>query len=63
MEQLTIQLGRSGFRPLYRLDEINRCLACGGSHWYVGRVSAECAFCGAALPIAGRDGATRSRAA
>ncbi|MBX9796784.1 hypothetical protein [Sphingomonas sp.] len=45
---------RTGFRPSYRVDEVNRCLGCGKSHWYVGRISAECAFCGVALPISGQ---------
>jgi hypothetical protein len=43
-----------GFHMLYQPDEPNRCLACGRSHWLVGRVSAECGFCSAALPIACR---------
>lgn len=44
--------GRTGYRPSYRVDELNRCPGCGGAQWYVGRITAECAFCGAALPIA-----------
>jgi len=47
-----IQLGRSGFRPAFRLDVPNPCPGCGKSHWYVGRLTAECAFCATALPIA-----------
>lgn len=54
-----IQLGRSGFRPAFRLDEANPCPGCGKSHWYVGRLTAECAFCGTALPIVA--GAVASR--
>lgn len=30
-----------------------RCPGCGRSHWHVGRVSAECAFCSTTLPIEG----------
>lgn len=47
-----IKLGRSGYRPSYRVDDVNRCPGCGGSQWFVGRMTAECAFCGSALPIA-----------
>ena len=41
-----------GYHAVYRQNETNHCLACGRSHWLVGRVSAECGFCGAALPFA-----------
>ena len=44
-------LGR-GYHAVYRENEINHCPGCGRTHWYVGRVSAECGFCGAALPLA-----------
>lgn len=40
-------------RIAYRLSEPNTCPGCGQSHWYVGRMSAECAFCHTALPISG----------
>jgi hypothetical protein len=40
-----------GYQPLYRRDHVNHCPACGRSHWYVGRVSAECGFCFTALPL------------
>lgn len=30
--------------------EVNRCPGCNRSNWYIGRMSAECAFCGTALP-------------
>ncbi|OQW45022.1 MAG: hypothetical protein A4S16_02490 [Proteobacteria bacterium SG_bin6] len=56
-----IILGRTGYRPSFRAEEINRCPGCGGNHWYVGRITAECAFCGSALPIAvtgAREGLT-----
>ncbi len=45
------QLGR-GFMPLYYAGESNHCPGCGGTHWHIGRVSAECARCETALPIA-----------
>jgi hypothetical protein len=41
-----------GFLPLYRAGETNRCPGCGRTHWYVGRLSAECGFCGTALALA-----------
>ena len=41
-----------GYQPLYHLDIVNRCPGCGRSHWYVGRMSAECAHCETALPLA-----------
>jgi hypothetical protein len=41
----------SGYRPLYRVGEPCACPGCHRTHWLVGRVLAECAFCGTALPI------------
>jgi uncharacterized protein (DUF983 family) len=41
-----------GYQPLYHQGEVNRCPSCGRSHWYVGRLSAECGFCGTALALA-----------
>jgi hypothetical protein len=43
---------RRGYHVVYRENEVNRCPGCGRSHWYVGRLSAECGFCGTALPLA-----------
>ena len=43
---------RRGFQMLYHSGEVNRCPGCGRSHWYVGRLSAECGFCGTALALA-----------
>lgn len=40
-------------RPTYRPQQANQCSDCGGSHWLVGRQTAECAFCGNALPLVG----------
>jgi hypothetical protein len=42
---------RLGFRIVYRANETNHCPGCGRSHWIVGRMSAECAFCATALPL------------
>lgn len=43
---------RRGYHAVYRADEVNHCPGCGRSHWYIGRLSAECGFCGTALPLA-----------
>ena len=40
-----------GYHVAYRAGEVNHCPGCGRSHWQVGRVSAECGFCGTALPF------------
>ena len=40
-----------GYKPMYRLHSDNRCPGCHRSHWLVGRLLAECAFCATALPI------------
>ena len=40
-----------GYNVLYRSGQSNHCPSCGRTHWYVGRVSAECAFCATALPL------------
>ena len=44
---------RRGYSVLYRPGEINHCPGCGRSHWYVGRATAECAFCATAVPFEG----------
>ena len=43
----------SGYRVVYRAGQTNHCPGCSRSHWLVGRMMAECAFCSTALPIAG----------
>lgn len=40
-----------GYTPVYHLNEVNRCPGCDMSQWLIGRVTAECAFCGTALPL------------
>lgn len=40
------------FVPVYRADRPNSCPGCSRSNWIIGRISAECGFCGTALPIA-----------
>jgi hypothetical protein len=41
-----------GFRIMYHPDLVNRCPGCSRTHWYIGRLMAECAFCATALPLA-----------
>ena len=41
---------RRGYHVVYRENQVNHCPGCGRSHWYIGRLSAECGFCGTALP-------------
>jgi hypothetical protein len=41
-----------GYHAVYREHEVNHCPGCGRTHWIIGRVSAECAFCATALPLA-----------
>lgn len=41
-----------GYHVIYHEGQINHCPGCGHTHWYIGRLSAECGFCGTALPLA-----------
>jgi hypothetical protein len=41
-----------GYCVAYHENEVNHCPGCGRTHWFVGRVSAECGFCATALPLA-----------
>ncbi|GGB57961.1 hypothetical protein [Blastomonas aquatica] len=41
-----------GFMPLYHSGDVNHCPGCGGKSWHVGRMSAECATCETAIPLA-----------
>ena len=45
-------LARRGHHIVYRANEANHCPGCGRSQWYIGRFSAECGFCGTAVPLA-----------
>lgn len=40
-----------GFHAAYRANEANHCPGCGKSHWIIGSITAECAFCTTALPL------------
>ena len=41
-----------GYHAVYREHQVNHCPGCGRTQWLIGRVSAECAFCSTALPLA-----------
>jgi len=66
-------LAQRGHHIVYRTNADNHCPGCGRSQWYIGRISAECGFCGTAVPLAearhgevgpgGGAAATRSRIA
>ncbi len=43
--------GGGTFVTTYRADRHNSCPVCTRSNWWVGRLSAECGFCGATLSI------------
>lgn len=45
-------LAQRGHHIVYRTNTDNHCPGCGRSHWYIGRMSAECGFCGTAIPLA-----------
>lgn len=42
----------AGFRVSYHTGEINHCPGCAGTHWIVGRSTAQCVRCDTALPLA-----------
>jgi hypothetical protein len=55
-----------GHHVVYRANESNRCPGCGRAQWYIGRMTAECGFCGTAVALAeakwsGSDAAAGSR--
>lgn len=41
-----------GYKPVYRHGENNHCPACSRTQFWVRRVTAECAFCSTAMPVA-----------
>ena len=45
-------LAKRGHHIVYRTNASNHCPGCGRSQWYIGRSSAECGFCGTAVPLA-----------
>lgn len=40
-----------GYQPVYRRHEANFCPGCGRTSWFIGRITAECAFCKTAIPL------------
>lgn len=54
---LSLVPGAGSYRPVYREGRFNSCPGCNRTQWLVGRFSAECAFCGTALPL--KQGGTR----
>ena len=50
--RLACDPARRGYNAVYRRNQTNHCPGCGRTHWYVGRISAECGFCATALPFA-----------
>jgi hypothetical protein len=57
---MTLDLANRGLGLLYRPGIANFCPGCGRTHWFVGRFSAECGFCGTALPLVQASGAGSS---
>lgn len=51
MYDFGIRRAISGYRVAYHPHEANHCPGCGNAHWLIGRLTAECAFCGTALPL------------
>lgn len=45
-----------GYHITYQTERTNNCPGCNRTHWYIGRMSAECAFCGTALPLEAAPG-------
>ena len=60
-ERFAHNLAERGYTPIYREHAVNHCPGCGRTHWYVGRTSAECAFCATALPL--QEGSARAASA
>jgi predicted RNA-binding Zn-ribbon protein involved in translation (DUF1610 family) len=49
----TARLTQGGYVILYHRDVVNHCPACGKTHWWIGRHSAQCANCDTTLDLAG----------
>lgn len=45
------KIKKMGFKLVYNRTRTNYCPGCGHSNWYIGRHSAECAFCHTAMPL------------
>tara|TARA_B100001179_G_C18186236_1_gene230880 strand:- start:179 stop:400 length:222 start_codon:yes stop_codon:yes gene_type:complete len=51
-QTIPLARGERGFRATFHPGQQNRCPACNQRNWYIGRSTAECAFCETAVPIA-----------
>lgn len=51
-QDLSLNISARGHHVVYRANETNRCPGCGRAHWYIGRQTAECGFCGTAVALA-----------
>jgi len=51
-QDLSLNISARGHHVVYRANEMNRCPGCGRAHWYIGRQTAECGFCGTAIALA-----------
>jgi hypothetical protein len=66
-DRLAYNPANRGYAIVYREDQPNFCPGCGRSHWYIGRLTAECAYCGTAVPLqdstvqSGAGGHSRNR--
>lgn len=45
----------------YVTGRTNYCPGCGRSQWWIGRTTAECAFCHTAVPISGATSSMTGR--
>lgn len=54
-------LAKRGHHVVYRNNTSNHCPGCGRCHWLIGRITAECGFCGTAIPLAEARGDYRNR--
>lgn len=52
MNPATVKTAERGYSIAYRSGQVNHCPGCGRSQWHVGRLTAECAFCATAIPLA-----------
>jgi hypothetical protein len=50
-DRTAVQVATRGYAIIYREDQPNFCPGCSRSHWYIGRMTAECAYCGTAVPL------------
>lgn len=61
MTRNNINPAMRGYHAVYRENAVNHCPGCGRTHWLIGRLLAECGFCGTALPLS--ESYSRSAAA